>query len=131
MEKENIIDLQERIEKAVENFETIEKEALSFANAKGDLKNIALNLQELITESKIQIQKLSELVAIVRSTTVEETLNQFNENSKKISESLLEYNKNYLESLTYHENSNKKKLILFGSLSIFIMVVNLIISILV
>ena len=131
MDKENIIDLQERIEKAVENFETIEKEALSFANAKGDLKNIALNLQELITESKIQIQKLSELVAIVRSTTVEETLNQFNENSKKISESLLEYNKNYLESLTYHENSNKKKLILFGSLSIFIMVVNLIISILV
>lgn len=131
MEKENIIDLQERIEKAVENFETIEKEALSFANAKGDLKNIALNLQELITESKNQIQKLSELVVIVRSTTVEETLNQFIENSKKISESLLEYNKNYLESLTYHENSNKKKLILFGSLSIFIMVVNLIISILV
>jgi len=143
MESKDIIDLQERIEHAVSNIETLEKEAVSFSKTKQELQGLAISLSDYINNQKANLIELQELVKHVKSSLVEETLKKFESNIErtqlifdeiyqKISNNLINEIK-VIKEIVIHDfqkqsKSNTKKMIFFGVFSVIVVISNVLIN---
>jgi flagellar biosynthesis chaperone FliJ len=137
------IDIQERIKQAVSNIETIEKEAISFSKSRKELQDVAKGLAEHIENQKTYLLEMQELVKVVKSSLVEETLVQFEKNVIKTQDLVNALYKNISENLfkevseiknsiemDYKKNSktNLKTFVIFGVVSVGVLIANVIIN---
>ena len=137
------IDIQERIKQAVSNIETIEKEAISFSKSRKELQDVAKGLEEHIENQKTYLLEMQELVKVVKSSLVEETLVQFEKNVIKTQDLVNALYKNISENLfkevseiknsiemDYKKNSktNLKTFVIFGVVSVGVLIANVIIN---
>ena len=143
MEINQAIDIQERIEQAVSNIETIEKEAISFSKTRKELQEVAKSLVEHIDNQKKQLIELQQLVKSVNSTLVEETLVKFEQNVEKtqmivndlynnISENILklisETKQELLDNYKKQSKSTSKTLVVFGIVTFVAVLTNVILN---
>lgn len=143
MEAIEALDIQERIKQAVSNIETIEKEAISFSKSRKELQEVAKGLSEHIENQKTQLLEMQQLVKVVKSSLVEETLVQFENNVIKMQENLNALYKNISENLIkevselkdsitleYKKQSkiNLKTFVIFGVVSVGVLIINVIIN---
>jgi hypothetical protein len=146
MEAIEAIDIQERIKQAVSNIETIEKEAISFSKSRKELQEVAKGLAEHIENQKTQLLEMQQLVRVVKSSLVEETLVQFENNVIKMQEILNALYKNISENLIkevselkdsialeYKKQSktNLRTFVIFGVVSVGVLIINIIINLVV
>jgi flagellar biosynthesis chaperone FliJ len=137
------IDIQERIKQAVSNIETIEKEAISFSKSRKELQDVAKGLAEHIENQKTYLLEMQELVKVVKSSLVEETLVQFEKNVietqdlvnalyKNISENLFKEVSEIKNSIEMdykkHSKTNLKTFVIFGVVSVGVLIANVIIN---
>ena len=143
MEINQAIDIQERIEQAVSNIETIEKEAISFSKTRKELQEVAKSLVEHIEIQKTQLLDLQQLVNSVKSTLVEETLVKFEQNVEKmqiivnelynnISENILklisETKQELLDNYKKQSKSTSTTLVIFGIVTFAVVLTNVVLN---
>jgi flagellar biosynthesis chaperone FliJ len=143
MEAIEAIDIQERIKQAVSNIETIEKEAISFSKSRKELQDVAKGLAEHIENQKTYLLEMQELVKVVKSSLVEETLVQFEKNVIKTQDLVNALYKNISENLfkevseiknsiemdyKKHSKTNLKTFVIFGVVSVGVLIANVIIN---
>lgn len=109
MEIEKANELIEKIEMSKTSIEALEKEAIAFANAKGELFELSKTIRGMLSILNDMVSSTDQLRTELAKLTIENTLSQFNSmiNSMKSHiESLNEANNNAIKEIALENQKN-------------------------